>query len=246
VKSSLLAAATLVALAFGAAIGAAPAAETDIRKYVCQKLDDFTAEIAVSKANQTELAKINKDIGLAYRFKSAKVSYKEPNQVRMEGAAEGSKITWVMNGVAQVVYINGKKVSERKYTDAPGKRKSLMDVGLVSEYYLTYTNAKFLREGSVDGTKCAVFEMRYDAKFDDTSHHTVYIDPATRCVLRREAYSQEGKLQAVYFYRDPKQIAPGVWFPSRVEAQNLDRVIAGVTEYRNIKVNSGLPESLFK
>ncbi len=223
----------------------ANAIDTNIKNYVCQKLDDFTATMVVGKADQKELAKISKDFGLLYRIKNAQVRYKEPNQVRIEGAAEGSKLAFIVAGTKQIVMVNGRKLSSRTFTDAPGKRKSLMDVGLLSEYYLTYADAKYLREANVDGVACAVFEMRYDPKFADTSHHNIFIDPATKVVRRRESFSQEGKLQAVYFFRDPKQIAPGIWFPSKIEAQNVDRIIAGSTEYRDIKVNTGLSDSVF-
>src|SRR5262249_40123250 len=107
-------------------------------------------------------------------------------------------------------------------------------------------NARFLREGSVDGTPCAVFEMTYKDRDEDTSHHIVYIDPKTKVVRKRESYSQAGKLQAIYYFKDVEQVSPGVWFPTRIEAQNVDRVIAGVTAYKNIKINTGIPDSVFQ
>ena len=45
-----------------------------------------------------------------------------------------------------------RKLSDQTWQGSPGKKKSLMDIGLVSEFYLTYTTAKYLREGTIDGT----------------------------------------------------------------------------------------------
>jgi len=238
--------ALVLTAALALAGGSASALETNIRAYVCQKLDDFTATIKVVSVNQRELAKINKDAGLIYKFKEVRLSYKEPNKVRMEGSLEGTRAVYIINGATQYVSIPKIRLNTRRdYEDEPGKRKSLMDVGLVSDYYLTYTDAKFLREGTVDGTPVAVFEMRFKDK-DNTSRQVVYIDPKTRVVRKREAYSQEGKLQAIYWYKDVQEVRPGIWFPTRIEVQNVDRVIAGVTEYTDIKVNVGLPDGIFK
>lgn len=224
----------------------ARAMATNIQSYVCEKLDDFTATYRVVSVNERELAKISKDAVLLYRFQNVKMYYKEPNKVRIEGTRDGTKALFILNGPIQWVSIPKINYKQRRdFGEKPGKRKSLMDVGLISEYYLTYTDAKFLREGVVDGTPVAVFEMRYKPKFEDTSHHIIYVDPRTKVVLRRESYSQEGKLQAVYFFKNVKQIKPGIWFPTRIEAQNVDRVTAGVTEYQDIRVNVGLPDSLF-
>ena len=90
-----------------------------------------------------------------------------------------------------------------------------------------------------------VFDMTYKDRDEDTSHHIVYIDPKTKVVLKRESYSQDGKLQAVYFFKKVTEVKPSIWFPTLIEAQNVDRVIAGSTAYKNIKVNTGLSDDIF-
>lgn len=220
---------------------------TDIRAYVCEKLDDFTATGVVVTANQRELEKVNKDLGFLYRFNRVLVRYKEPNKVRIEGTVEGTRGVYIVNGTRQIVSVPKLRLNTRReYRDAPGKRKSLADMGLISEFYLTYTNWRFLREGTVDGVPVGVFEMTYKERDEDTSRHIFYIDPVTKVVRKRDSYRQDGSFQAVYFYRDVKQVAPGIWFPTRIEVQNTERKLAGATRYENIKVNTGLPDSLFE
>jgi len=222
------------------------AQSTDIKAYVCQKLDDFTATMVVVKADQRQLSLINKDAGFLYRFKSVTMRYKEPNKVRIDISEQGTRGTYIVNGQIQLVSIPKLGLKTRRdFGDSPGKRKSLMDVGLVSDYYLTYANARFVRRGTVEGTPVGVFELTYKDRDADTSHHIVYIDPVRRVVLKRENYTQEGKLQAIYHFKDLREVSPGIWFPTRIEAQNVNGVIAGVTEYRDIKVNTGLPDSIF-
>lgn len=223
------------------------AISTDIRSYVCAKLDDFVVTGTVGKADQRELRKISKDFGFLYQFKSVTMSYKEPNKVRVEGSVEGTRGVYIVNGTIQVVRVPRMNLRTRRdFGNSPGKRKSLMDMGLVSDYYLTYANAKFMREGKVDATPVAVFELTYKDRDEDTSRHVIYIDPRTKLVMKRESYSQDGKLQCVYHYRNPQEVAPGIFFPTVIEVQNTDRVIAGSTTYSGFKVNTGLADSLFE
>ena len=74
----------------------------------------------------------------------------------------------------------------------------------------------------------------------------IWIDPKTRVTLKREEYTQEGKLNATYYYRDPKEVAPGIWFPSRIEVFNSEGQKAGETAYNNVKVNVGIEDSVFR
>lgn len=220
--------------------------DTNIKNYVCAKLDDFTATLSTIHANERELGKISKDGAMLYKLSDVTMRYKEPNKVRIEGNLEGAKGLYVYSGNTQWVSIPRIKLkTKRVYDDEPGKRKSLIDVGIVSDYYLGYTNVSFVREATVDGVPCAVFETHYKGN-KDTSHQVLYIDPKTKVVRKREAYSQAGKFQATYFYKDVKEVAPGIWFPTVVEAQNVDRVLAGSTAYKDIKVNTGLSDDLFK
>jgi outer membrane lipoprotein-sorting protein len=224
----------------------ARAIDTNIQSYICAKLDDFSARVNVVKADKRELAKINRDGGLFYQFSDILMRYKEPNKIRIEGNIQGTRGVYILDGTTQMVSIPRVNYKEKRdFGNAPGKKKTLVDVGIISEFYLTYTNAKFLREAIVDGVPCAAFEMRYKDK-DDTSHQIMYIDPKTKVVRKRESYSQESKLQAVYYYKDVKEVAPGIWFPTQIEAQNIDRVIAGITAYKDIKVNTGIADSIFK
>jgi outer membrane lipoprotein-sorting protein len=219
----------------------------NIHDYLCEKLDDFSGTMFVVQANQRELGVISKDAGLLYRFKSVQMRYKEPNMVRVDINEQGIRGAYIVSGQKQYVSIPKLGIrTTRDFGKQPGKRKSLMDSGLVSEFYLSYANFKFEREGTVDGTPVAVFDITYKDRDEDTSHHVVYIDPKRKVVLKRENYTQSGKLQATYFFKNPQEVKPGIWFPTRVEAQNVNRVIAGVTELKNIKVNTGLDDDLFK
>src|SRR5262245_13861884 len=108
------------------------AIDTNIKSYVCGKLDDFSAHITVVKADQRELGNINRDGGLFYKFSDIFMRYKEPNKGRVEGNIQGTRGVYIVDGTIQLVSIprvNYK--TKRDFGSSPGKKKTLVDVGLI-------------------------------------------------------------------------------------------------------------------
>jgi outer membrane lipoprotein-sorting protein len=202
----------------------------------------------VMQHDDNALRKVSKDFGMIYKIKGdISVQYKEENQMRIEGSLGASRAVLIVSGAKQIVRIPGVGINTSDDLGAsPGKRKTLLDVGLISEGYLGYTQAVYKGARPVAGTLCAVFEVSYRNKELDTSHRILWIDPKTKVVLKREEYSQTGKLNAIFFYKEPKEIASGVWFPSSIEVVNNQGQKAGTTAYSNVKVNQGLSDSVFK
>ncbi len=228
---------------------AAPAEpSSNLHDYVCKKLDDVTATMRVLNHDDNALRKISKDFGLIYKISGdIKMSYKEENRLRIEGSLGASKAIMIVTGVKQIVRIPSFGLNKTDdLGETPGKRKTLLDIGLISEGYLAYTQASYKGSRPVAGVSCAVFEITYKRKDLDTSHRIVWIDPKTKAVLKREEYDQGGKLNAVFTYKEPKEIEPGVWFPTAIEVTNNQGQKAGTMGYANIKVNTGLDDSIFK
>ncbi len=219
----------------------------NIQDYVVSNLNDFSAFMKIVEFNEHEGVKINKDFPLIYKIKGdIKVKYKEENKLRVDGMLGASNATLIVNGTTQYATIPAAHIKTKiSLGKEPGKRKTLLDVGLISEGYLAYTQAVFKRTQVVDGVLCAVFSISYTDKTLDTSHRMVWIDPKTKITVKRDEYSQEGKLNATFLYKKPSEIEKGYWFPSRIEAYNYEGKKAGVTSYSGVKVNVGLPESDF-
>jgi outer membrane lipoprotein-sorting protein len=239
---------TLGGLAGNKATADEPALSTNINDYVCSKLQDVTATMKVGTYDEHECLKINKDFGFIYRLKGdVKLFYKEVNKLRLDAQLGASPATLIVNQTTQYADLLGGKVhTVIPLGNTPGKRKTLLDVGMISAGYLAYTEAEFKRVQAIDGVPCAVFRISYRDKSLDTSHRLVWIDPKTKIVLKREEYTQAGKQNATFYYKNPKQVAPGFWFPSSIVAYNNENKRAGETLYRNVKINVGLKDSLFK
>ena len=218
----------------------------NIRDYVPTKLDDFSATIRVDHYDERAGEKIHKDFGYIYKLRGdIKVRYKEENKIRLDANVGASNMTLIVNNTMQYVKGLGLK-SKSDLGDAPGKKKTLLDVGFISNGYLATAEGEFKRMQEVKGTLCALFRVSYKDKKLDTSHRLLWIDPKTKIVIKREEYSQQGKLNATFWYLAPKEVGSGIWFPTRLEAYNRDNQQAGVTLYRDVHVNQGLDESVFK
>lgn len=219
----------------------------NLSDYAVSNLTDFMASMKIVEFSEHEGVKINKDFPLIYKIKGdIKVRYKEENKLRIDGLLGASNATLIVNGTTQYATIPAAHIKTRTpLGKEPGKRKTLLDVGMISPGYLAYTEAEFKRTQVVDGVLCAVFRVSYRDKGLDTSHRMVWIDPKTKIVLKRDEYSQQGKLNATFLYKQPVEITHGFWFPTRIEAYNNEGKKAGVTAYTGVKANVGLPDTDF-
>ena len=221
-------------------------ASHDIADYVSDKLEDFTAKMKVGSFDEREGEKINKDFGYIYKLKGdVTLSYKEVNHLRVDGLVAASKFTLINNGSKQIIRSSAGLNIKTDLGTSPGKRKTLLDAGMLSKGYLAYTEAEFKRMQIVNGINCSLFRISYKDKAEDTSHRLVWIDPKTKVTIKREEYSQEGKLNCTYFYLQPKEIVAGIWFPTKITVVNKNGKEAGTTLYKDVKVNQGLDNSLF-
>ncbi len=241
-----------------AALAAPPAAiSPKLSDYVIPKLDDFDTTMKAVFHDDNAARKISRDIGMLYQLKGdVHIRYKEDNKFRADGQLGASKASIVIYDAKQTFKLSIGLKQSSNLGSAPGKRKSLLDMGLISEYYLTYAQGEFLGERPFEGVSCAVFKITYKDRTLDSSHRIVWIDPKTKITLRREEYAQDtsgGKLRSVWLYRGAKdspatfaQVAPGIYFPSSIELFNNENQKAGETAYTNTRVNVGLSDDIFK
>jgi hypothetical protein len=205
------------------------------------RVADLQGSVSVVKADQSELRKISRDFALAYQLRSFVMRFKQPDKLRMEGRIG----LYIVNGPTR--FYSVPQLGLKKKDDlgaAPGKRYSLLEVGLISKNELASTQGKFLRTEPVDGATANVFDVSY--RGDETVKYTLWIDARTHVILKREWYDGAGKLKATFRYQDVKELAPGMWFPERIEISNSDGILAGITSCTEVKINQGLDDSYFQ
>ncbi|MDR3687856.1 MAG: outer membrane lipoprotein-sorting protein [Fimbriimonas sp.] len=230
---------TLIAAAF---LASHAGKETTIDVVLPQGLKDITLIARVVSGDQHELRKINKDFGLSYQFKESKISIKLPMKFRAETKIEDSNILYVIDGDELLTSFAGLR-SHQNLKGKPGRRQSGVEIGLLTpDLFEGYLTAKYVREASTD--KVPVFDLSYVASDGDKTRNRVWVDGDHRYVTRREWFNREGKHVASFTYSAPINVS-GVWVPTHMEVSNGEGKLAGVTDYVDIKVNTGLSDSIF-
>lgn len=225
------------------AVGAGPAARADgptLREMVTTGVTDLTATVKVAKTSSAELEKINRDYALAYSLRDVVMRFREPGKLRVE-----SKIgVLVYSGKQRFFQVRALGIRQKdEQGEAPGQRHSLLDVGLLSASAETVLQGAHVRDEDVDGEPSSVFDVAY--RGDTSARYRLWFARKTRVVLRREWYDPTGKLRARFVYGDIREVAPGVWTPTRVEIQNRDGKTAAVASYTSVAVNQGIDDALF-
>lgn len=235
---------TVLALAV---LGLAPADPT-IGSYVQSGFKDAAFSAKVQSANQKELAKINQDFAKSYRFKSSNIWLKEPMKLRMESRVEDTDIFFIVNGGKKLVRVPRANINQRDdVSKSPGKRQTPLDFGLLTpSLFNNFFQAKYVRtESSGDYKGDAVFDLTYVPSLDDSSRHRIWVDQKTKYTEKREWYSQQGYLMAVFTYDQPKLFG-SVYIPTKMTVKNADGKTGGSTLYTSVKVNIGMDDDLFK
>jgi hypothetical protein len=221
-------------------------AEEALRNFAQPALQDFTATGVVQQKDDAELRKIDKNYAQGYRFRESLIQYKEPMKLRVDSKAGLFSLRYVINGKRKSTQVPGLHINRVKdITGKPGEEQSMLDSGIITPGFLADNVAsRFVGYQTLDKRKVPEFEFWYTDE-PHSRHHFVWMDPAKRFILRHDVYNRSGGLKMRFVFKQPMKVA-GVWVPTRVEVYNAEFRQAAVTRYTNVRVNTGLSESLFR
>lgn len=206
------------------------------------KIKDLTATLVVNNdgTDYDELKKIGGAFAATYRVKRMDITYKNPNKVRFEGKAIGLSALMIYNG-------------EKKYFKVPlhtenqdvkgkaGQKQSLMDMGIFSKDYLTLDwLPTFVKK---DGALLQ-FDLTQRGS-TNKSHEMVWVNPKNGLIEKRQTFNGDNKLQKEMRFKNPQQIRPGIWVPTRLEIYNQSGKLGAVQDVQDIKVNLGVADEKF-
>lgn len=221
---------------------------TDISTYVQKGFEDAQFTARVGTANFRELAKINRDFSQSYRFKTSEVTLKEPFKLKMVASVEDTTITFMVVGPTKYTRVPRSNINMKEnVAKAPGKRQTIFDFGILApSLFRDLFDAKFVRMDRATGN--AVFDLTYKSGLRDSSRHRVWIDPKLKIVTKREWYAQnrnQNRLMATFTYDQPRT-QNGVTLATRVTVMNAENKLAGSATYENMRINTGVADSVFK
>ena len=204
---------------------------------------DLSATVVATYANMAELRKIGKDFARSYEFKEAKVFFKNPDKLRMTGKVGLVRVDYIVNGDMRIIRVPTLHVSKKdSFADDPQKRQTPLDVGVLSDAIWKEYDIEFEGEKVVDGVKQYVLFLK---RKGSPRTQRLWIESDTMRMLQREKYDNEGRLKSRLVYVASRKL-DNVWVPGKIEAYSPSGKLAGVTEYRNVKVNTNIPDSEFK
>jgi outer membrane lipoprotein-sorting protein len=210
------------------------------------KIKDLVTTLVVKddETNREELKRIGGAFATTYSIKRMSVSYKLPNKARFEGKAAGINAQLVYNGDSKMfkvpIPLVGKKIQNVK--GQPGQKQSLLDLGIFATDWLT-TDWEPHYLGSKNGLDQYKLTQR---DTDNRSHEIILVNPRTFVIEDRKSYNGDNVFQKEIRFRNPVQIKPGIWIPTRIEIWNQYGKRAAVQTLQGTRVNAGVSDDIFQ
>ena len=205
---------------------------------------DISMVGVVTYKNKKAIAKIESNYARLYEFKSAVVSYKDPDKLRMDGKLGMVKFEYIINGWSKIVRAPTIRFSKREdFTGDPAKLQDAFDLGIVTP--ALWRNRRIEVIEDPEAAQNHEIKIRlYWPKGDMAL--LAWLDEQDLWLKRFEKRTGDGKLQLKVLYLNPRKVGGVIWMPTTVEIYTSDGEKAGTSEYTDVKVNTGLPDSLFE
>lgn len=207
------------------------------------RIKDLSVALRIvhEETNYDELKKIGGAFATSYRVPTYEITYKAPGKLRVEGKAGPLSALLVYVGDTKMFRVGLIKKTQNVHGN-PGQKQSLMDVGVCAKDWLAtdYQPIFLRRDGALLVYKLA------QRNTDNKSHEVVWVNPKTFLTEKRLSYNSENELQKEIRYIKPRELRPGIFVPTRVEIYNQLGKLGAVQTVEEIKVNTGVAESVFQ
>ena len=203
----------------------------------------LSATLVATHTNKAELQRIGKDFARSYEFKEARVLFKNPDKLKMTGKVGMVRIEYIMNGDTRIIRVPSLRVSKKdSFADDPQKRQTPLDVGVLSDAIWQEYDVEYEGEKTINGVKQYVLFLK---RKNSLRTQRLWIEASEMRLLKREKYDNKGQIKVRFEYTGSRQV-DGIWVPGKIEAYSNAGKLAGVTEYRNVKVNGPIDDGEFK
>lgn len=205
---------------------------------------DVTMTAVVTYRNKRALAKVEESFTRLYEFKTAKISAKSPDKMKTEGRLGMLSFTYIVNDTTRIVRIPSIRMNKKdENKDQPSKVQDLSDMGILTP------SAWRIRELCLcpDPEAASKDQVLINAAYPkNTMQNMFWIDTKNYCLTRFEKRDASGKVTIRLEYSKPQYFGNAIWLPTVVEIFAPDGERAGAMELRDIKVNTGLTDSMFE
>jgi len=205
---------------------------------------DLTMVGTVVSKNDKALAKVDPSYSRLYEFKTANVSIKMPDKVRMEGKLGMVKFEYIINGGAKIFRAPNVKINKKEdYSNDPAKLQDALDIGLVTSSLWRNRSIEIVDDPDGAASGDIKVRLRY-AKGD--MQYFAWIDAKNLWVKKFERRDAQGNLKVRIVYSSPQKVGDVIWMPTVAEMYSPDGERAGTSQISDIKINTGVSDTLFQ
>ena len=241
-------AAGAIACCLAAGVGRAagtPDADLKARIQAATKdLKDLSMTANVVEVDRKAIEKLDSNYARMLELKSAKVTLKLPDKMRVEGKLGMVKFEYIINGAIKISRAPTVRFKRKDdYTGDPAKLQGPFDMGIITDTLWRNRKIQVLD----DPTAVANGEIKLELRWlkGDMVHYA-WLDAKDLWLKRVEKYDAQGNLKMRTVYSNAKNIGGSFWIPTTVEVFSPDGAKAGKTQMVDIKYNSGVQDTLFQ
>jgi hypothetical protein len=207
-------------------------------------LKDISMVGTVTYKSKRAITRIESNYARLYDFKSAKISFKDPDKLMMDGKLGMVRFEYIINGWSKIIRAPTVRFTKREdFTDDPAKLQDALDIGIVTP--TLWRNRRIEVIADAEAAASGEIKLRLHWPKGDMIL-LAWLDEKDLWLKRFEKRTSAGELQFKVIYLNPRKAGGVVWMPTTVELYASDGEKAGATEYTDIKVNTGLADSLFE
>ncbi len=240
-------AAGAIACCLAAGVGRAagtPDADLKARIQAATKdLKDLSMTANVVEVDRKAIEKLDSNYARMLELKSAKVTLKLPDKMRVEGKLGMVKFEYIINGTIKISRAPTVRFKRKDdYTGDPAKLQGPFDMGIITDTLWRNRKIQVLDDPTVAANGEIKLELRW-LKGDMV--HYAWLDAKDLWLKRVEKYDAQGNLKMRTVYSNAKNIGGSFWVPTTVEVFAPDGAKVGKTQMVDIKYNSGVQDTLF-
>lgn len=226
---------------------AVPTTEAQLRTAIeaaSKNLIDLSATLTVKEKNKEAIVKVDEGYARMYEFQTANIQIKIPDKIRIESKLGMVKMEYIIAGGKKIFRAPKIKMNRSDdYSHAPAKLQRPLDFGIVTP--LMWDSRKVEVVDDADALANNEIKVKLTWLVGDRINYA-WIDADHFWLKRFEKRDGEDNLISRVEFSKPQKIDDVIWMPTVIELFAPDGDKAGETEYTDIKVNSGLPDSIFK
>ena len=221
--------------------------EQQLKARITESTKDFEDLTMVGTAvykDKKALSKVEPAYARLYDFKTANVLFKPPDKLRMESKLGMVRVEYIINGSKKILRAPKLKVNKiDDFTGDPAKLQDALDLGLITPGLWRNRRIEVLDDPEADGNGEIKLRL-YWSKGDMI--YLAWIDADNLWLKRFEKRDPQNNLQVRMIYSNPQKVGGVIWIPAKAEMFTGDGEKAGATQFTDMKVNTGLSDSLFK